>query len=229
MRDVEGPDLAVGRRRGPVPARPTARRALPRTARAAGWSSRPRCRAWWHRVSIAGRDHVQRISTARQTADLCRQIDIPLDNDTTYQARASRWDPSAVHIVRRGEPPLHHTSPRTSCAASRRRSRYAACAVRACSRRTARSARHTEPMLPAPAHTPPTPTSPPAPAPSPLRMRRRSPLTAPSASPRPPAAPHPGPGAWPRPRGSGRGCGLRVTPRRCRSPAGGRAVMRRAW
>ena len=34
------------------------------------------------------------------------QVDIHLDSDTSYQARTYRWDPDAMSIVRRGDPPL---------------------------------------------------------------------------------------------------------------------------
>ncbi|SHM43807.1 hypothetical protein SAMN05216268_11115 [Streptomyces yunnanensis] len=33
------------------------------------------------------------------------QVDIHLDSDTVYQARTYRWDPRAMYILRRGDPP----------------------------------------------------------------------------------------------------------------------------
>ncbi|MFI0156176.1 hypothetical protein [Streptomyces lydicus] len=37
---------------------------------------------------------------------LAVQVDVHLDSATSYQARTYRWDPAAMRIARRGEPPL---------------------------------------------------------------------------------------------------------------------------
>ncbi|MEU7435674.1 hypothetical protein AB0B07_33275 [Streptomyces sioyaensis] len=34
------------------------------------------------------------------------QVDVHLGSDTSYAARTYRWDPDAMRIARRGEPPL---------------------------------------------------------------------------------------------------------------------------
>ncbi|MFG2532770.1 hypothetical protein [Streptomyces sp. NPDC048516] len=34
------------------------------------------------------------------------QVDVHLESDTSYQARTYRWDPAAMSVVHRGDPPL---------------------------------------------------------------------------------------------------------------------------
>lgn len=66
-------------------------------------TSRPALRIWirgqWRRCPVIALQHY---ADGRRAV----QVDVHLDSDTSYQARTYRWDPAAMRIVARGEPPI---------------------------------------------------------------------------------------------------------------------------
>lgn len=56
-------------------------------------------RGQWHRCPVIA---LHRYRDGR----IAVQVDVHLDSDTSYQARTYRWNPDAMRIIRRGDPPL---------------------------------------------------------------------------------------------------------------------------